>query len=239
MPSPRLFAKVSEKGFRPTHVAEVGVYHPELSNIYEFIKRGVQCMLIEPNPESLQFIQRHFHDYENIILHPVAVYDHSGHIELVQRHASTFVSNLEYSPAIINDNYRLSEKDMFTVECKTFDEIDDGTIDLLSIDIEGSEWFVIKHMVSRPAVISLETHGAMYINPFMNNILNWMKNNGYVMWYKTGSDTVFAKENVIHICTSDKIALYLGNVSIFTRRLRKKFQKTLFNFIKKITPSCN
>ncbi len=101
----------------------------------------------------------------NNIIIPVVVFDKAGTVELVQREASTFLKYLKSSPAIINDECIIENQDTFKVKAVTFDEIDDGTIDLLSIDIEGGEWFVIKHMKSKPKVISIETHGAMYTNP--------------------------------------------------------------------------
>ena len=53
--------------------------------------------------------------------------------------------------------------------------------DVIFIDIEGSEWFVRKNMISRPNVVSIETHGALYVNPFKNEINNWMKAEGYMI----------------------------------------------------------
>jgi FkbM family methyltransferase len=107
-----------------------------------------------------------FREYNNVELLPYAVYDRHGVLELVQRSASTFVSTLPYSPAQINDNYHIQKEDEFTVECRKFDELDDGSIDLLSVDTEGSEWYVVKNLVSRPLIISVETHGKSYLNPF-------------------------------------------------------------------------
>jgi hypothetical protein len=61
------------------------------------------------------------------------------------------------------------------VRCTTFDRLDDGSIDLISIDTEGSEWFVLKYITSRPDVISIETHGAAYTNPYLDEIQRWMR----------------------------------------------------------------
>ena len=43
-------------------------------------------------------------------------------------------------------------------------------IDLLSVDTEGCEWFVLQTLRSRPAVISIETHGGLYLNPHRDEI---------------------------------------------------------------------
>ena len=227
--SKTLFEKLSDKGFFPAQVAEVGVYHPETSNIYQYILNGVNCILVEPDPESIGLIKSNFSGFGNIVLHEVAVSDFNGQIELVQRNASTFISTLNNTPAIINDNYTITDNDKIVVESRTFEKIDDGTIDLLSADIEGSEWYVIKYMISRPAVISLETHGAIYINPFIDQILNWMKNNNYEIWYKTSSDTVFVKKNSIIVSAWDKFKLINVNFYLFLKRQRKRLKKKLLH----------
>lgn len=220
-----MFKKLSKKGFIPRHVAEVGVYHPETSNIYEYIVQGVRCTLVEPDPKSIELIKRHFSALGNITLHEVAIYDSDGEIELVQRDASTFVSTLNSTPAIVNDDYEMNDDDKFVVESRTFDKIDDGSIDILSIDIEGGEWYVIKHMISRPMSISLETHGAIYVNPFMDEITEWMNRNNYRIWYKTLSDTVFVKRDGFQVGLADRFKLHTMNLYLSLRKQKKLLKK--------------
>lgn len=227
MPNTLLFRKLSKKGFIPNHIAEVGVYHPETSNIYDYIFKGVKCTLVEPDPKSIELIKNHFEGLTNVMLHETAIYDYNGTIELVQRRASTFISKLNSSPAIINDSYEVDDDDKFTVTCKTFDKIDDGTIDLLSIDIEGSEWFVLNKMISRPDVISLETHGAIYVNPYVKQILNWMRKNNYMLWYKNNNDSVFVKENSLKLTTADRFYLIVKYFHLLIRGIRKRLKKKL------------
>lgn len=222
-----IYKKLSKKGFYPTHVAEVGVYYPETSNIYNYIMQNIRCTLVEPDPDSVKRIKEHFSNKKNVTLYPIAIYDFDGKIKLYQRSASTYVSELKNSPAIVNDGYNPNPKDCFTVEAKTFNKIDDGTIDLLSIDTEGSEWFVIKHMVSRPSVISLETHGAIYINPYINEITEWMHTNNYALLYKNKSDSVFIKKDSLLISFLDKIKLIIMNIYLSARMKKKKINRAM------------
>jgi len=157
-----LYRKLKEKSYTPNKVAEVGVYLPSTSNIINFILDKLPTILVEPEPRSINAIKSYFDPKLDITLFPFAVYDKSCELEMTNAEASTFVSELTESPAIINDGLT-SSKDIFKVKAVTFNEIDPGDIELLSIDIEGSEWFVLKHMKSRPDVISIETHGAIYI----------------------------------------------------------------------------
>ena len=225
-----LFFKLKQKNIPFKHVAEVGVYLPQTSNIGAFTKQGIKSTFVEPDPSSITAINEYFQDMDNVNIHPVAIFDKPGSVELVQRKASTYLKVLDSSPAIINDEYTVNDEDTFTVDAVTFNEIDDGSIDLLSIDIEGGEWFVIKHMVSRPLVLSIETHGAMYTNPYINEINQWMSENNYVTWYMDSSDTVYVKNGLIKITFFDKIKLVITKI----RLAYKKYRKLLKRKIKKI-----
>jgi FkbM family methyltransferase len=233
-----LYSKVAAKEFRPSHVAEIGVWHPSTSNIYRFIHEGVKTTLVEPDPESIKLIKEQFKG-NNVFLHEVAACDFNGKVDLYQRKSSSFVCNLQSSPAIVNDDYCISMTDRFTVNAQIFSEIDDGTIDLISIDTEGSEWFVIKNMVSRPAIISIETHGGMYTNPYLHEIEAWMKNNLYALWYKDRSDSVFVLTSVIQVELGDRIRLLASNFSIELKSTKRKLIKYFKGLVTKNLKSAN
>ncbi|MSQ45939.1 MAG: FkbM family methyltransferase [Ignavibacteria bacterium] len=224
----KLFIRVEEKNILIRHVCEVGVYLPETSNVINFIKNGIKTTLVEPDLKNVEAINKYFGNY-NITIHPVAIYDYNGKLELVQYEASTFAANLKSSPALENEKEKLKNIKTFEVECKKFDEIDDGTIDLLSVDTEGCEWYVLKYMKSQPLVISIETHGKSYLNPFINEINTWMKNNEYVIWYKDSTDTVFVKNGKIEISKKEKLQLEITSLIINLKRLKYRFKKKLFS----------
>lgn len=218
----RIYSRLRKKGFRPRHVAEVGVYLPEACNVYDYITDDVRCTLVEPEVSSVEAIEKHFRDRSNVTLHPVAVHARVGDLELVRRAASTFSADVTAAPAIVNDAYRIRDADRVVVPSTTFDRIDDGTIDLLSVDIEGSEWYVLKHMVSTPGVISLETHGALYTNPHLAEILRWMEERDYCVWYKDRTDTVFVRRGEFRVDLWERIALLFVDIRIALRRFRKR-----------------
>ncbi len=223
----RLYLKCKSRKISINHVCEVGVYLPQTSNILDFILEGVKTTLIEPDPKNIEAIRGYFKNQTNISLIPYAIFDYNGTLELVQREASSFVSSLETSPALINDHYVLNEKDKFTVECKKFDETDDGSIDLLSVDTEGCEWYVIKNLVSRPNVISLETHGKSYTNPFIGNINRWMEINQYIVWYKDGTDTVYIKQGLLTLTFWDKASILVRNFKITICKFKYKLKRMI------------
>jgi|TARA_B110000971_G_scaffold134793_1_gene137874 hypothetical protein len=134
---------INKKGFTPKYVAEVGVWHPNSSNIYTYIMDGIETMLVELDPKSIGLIKDKFNK-PNVTLHAAAVCDFEGEIELYQRGASTFVSHLPSSPALVNDDCDIEKSESFMAQAIKFSSIDNGKLDLISIDIEGGEWFVIK-----------------------------------------------------------------------------------------------
>lgn len=220
-----IFRKVSARFIPIQKVCEVGVYLPETSNIIDFIKQGKETVLIEPEPNSIQAIKSYFLDYKNVTLLPVAIYKYNGILTLSKAEASTFVSDLPMSPALINDNYKIDDTKNIDVECKLFSDIDKGDIDLLSIDTEGSEWYVLSTMISRPKIISIETHGKFYINPFLKEIKYWLKESDYEIWFKDKSDSVFFRKGLINLSLKEKANLQLTNFYLWFHR-----NKNILNF---------
>ena len=219
-----IYTRLKKRSLQFRHVCEVGVYLPETSNIIDFIKEGVKATLVEADPDTVIKITEYFKDYPIHVV-PVAVWDTSGVIKLSKAAASTFVTQLGASPAIVNDQYKVKEENTFEVPCQKFSEIDDGTIDLLSVDIEGGEWYVIKHMVSRPKVISIETHGKYYTNPFINEIEAWMARENYIFWYKDMSDTVFIKKDLLQPDLSEIISTRLAYLKLSWKKFKRNFKR--------------
>jgi FkbM family methyltransferase len=223
MVSSELYKKSKSRRIPIRHVCEVGVYSPELSNVLDFITRDhTRTTLVEPGPDNIAAIEKAFGQYPHVHLYPFAIYDYHGVLELAQRGESTFATSLPFSPAMVNDKYVVKNEDTFSVECRRFDEIDDGTIDLLSVDTEGCEWYILKYMKSRPAVISLETHGKTYSNPYLSEINGWMTANGYKRWFINRTDTIYYKEGALAPGRQDAFLLWWREAGVKFRKLRKR-----------------
>lgn len=217
----KLYKKTTSKKIHFNLVCEVGVYLPETSNIIDYIKDGTKAMLVEADPTTIEKINVYFEKNQNVQVFPYAIWDNNGTLKLSKAQASTFATQLPKSPALINDNYQIQEENTFEVPCIVFSSIDKGDIDLLSIDIEGAEWYVLKHLISRPKVISIETHGKFYTNPFIKEIEKWIHENEYIVWYKDNSDTVFIKKGIFEPSFSDKLNLLLKNTYLYLRSLKR------------------
>jgi FkbM family methyltransferase len=218
-----IYRRLKDRNLNFNHVCEVGVYLPETSNVINFIKDGIRTTLVEADPDTVEKIRQYFSGY-SVHVEPVAVWDTNGVIKLSKAAASTFVTQLGVSPAIVNDKYQVNETNTFEVPCKVFSEIDDGTIDLLSVDIEGGEWYVIKHLISRPNVISIETHGKYYVNPFIKKIEEWMQKENYIVWYKDRSDTIFIKSGLLEPTLGERISTFLALSRIRWKKIKRVFK---------------
>jgi hypothetical protein len=198
--------------FRPTHAVECGAAHPSTSQLRDYIRDGVKCELFEPNPRLFYCLFHGFdlgdfqaswpltsaypHQHEgfghlkNVRLYNVALGDSTGYAKMYECNASSFIQGVE-SPAKANDHVVEDTVKNYMVRVAPFSAYDDGTIDLLVADTEGSEWFILKYLVSRPSLISLETHGGSYVNPYMKEINAWMEENKYLKITATTSDTIW------------------------------------------------
>lgn len=220
----KIYRKVKARGISIDHVCEVGVYLPETSNIIDFIKGGTRASLVEADPKTVSILENYFKEY-NVTIFPIAVWSSSGTVRLSRAAASTFVAELASSPAIVNDKYKVDFDNTFEVKCVVFSEIDKGDIDLLSIDIEGGEWHVINHLKSRPKIISVETHGKYYTNPFIDEINRWMEKNQYVLWFKDASDTVFMNRELGKPTLIDQLGTSLAEAKIRWKKFKRIFKK--------------
>ena len=217
----RLTKMLKKKNYTPRHVCEVGVWHPRTSNIKYYIEKNIKSLLIEPDPESIALIKKEWGERKNLTLKTVACTDFEGTIDLHKAGSSSFVSSTKNSPAMVNDSFDIRNNISTKVDAKKFSSEDPGDIDLISIDIEGSEWFVIKHMLSRPDIISIETHGGYYINPHIEDIKKWMDEYNYVLWFKDNSDSVYVKKHIIEVKFNEILFLILKNIHLIFRRYRK------------------
>jgi len=220
----KIYQAVKLKNIDIAHACEVGVYLPQTSNVIDFIAENVKTTLVEADPNIVEKIKSYFEGKNNIEIVPVAVWDTNGTLKFSKAQSSTFATEIGKSPAVVNDKFKVEEHETFEVPCKVFSEIDTGDIDLLSVDTEGCEWYVIKHLKSKPKVISIETHGKFYVNPFIKEIEAWMQEHEYVMWYKDNSDTVFVKKEIYSPTSFDKLALWWREFRVGARRLKKHFR---------------
>lgn len=161
-----------------------------------------------PNPAPGPYQYPGFGHLSHVVLHHVAIYAIKGEIDMYECNASSFVGGIQ-SPIKVNNGY--VEDDTLNgiqsiikgfpytgaahtkVKSDIISTYDNGQIDILAVDTEGCEYYALETLVSRPKLICLETHGQAYINPMIDQIVNWMTVNGYGVAGQTESDTLFIR----------------------------------------------
>lgn len=207
-------------GLIPRTLVEVGAAHPKTYRLGEYAGTDSKVILVEANPrlhhclkhgyddgdfretwspvspaDMLNLSHQHpgLGDYPNVTIHHAAIVDVAGETVLFECNASSYVGGID-SPARVNDAFKENAKDARVVPGITIDQIDDGTIDVLLADCEGSEWFCLKHLKSRPKLIVLEMSGQGYVNPYAGEILEWLTVEGYSVGGHGLTDSWFIKK---------------------------------------------
>lgn len=155
----------------------------------EYIESGVPTLLVEPQRDLYQQVVDRFGRYPNVEILQKLITPDGLHRRLIRplitqdREQAAFVEGV-YAPIV-----HYTAKDCVTAssdewclgaDCCTMLMIDPGDIDVLNLDVEGSEWIVLSTMVSRPRIIHVEIYGAYgYVNPDLSHIEMWMSRNGY------------------------------------------------------------
>lgn len=179
---------------------EIGVYFwdengKNYCRFYQQANDEKQIILVEPLPKCIDNIKIHIKNKNNIILYPYAISNKNGYTIIYDQGAATFIEEVKGKTPYDTFWSHNELKNQCLVETITFDRIDPKNIDVLFIDTEGSEYFVLQFLQSRPKIIAIETHYSEYnnhyINPYIEEIREWIKNNNYEMWYTDESDTYF------------------------------------------------
>lgn len=165
----------------PKVVFEVGVGNFLSSRTRHYWNRDCEFHLFEPNPEFYKELKNKI-NRPNVHLHNVAIYKENTEINLRLSSLSSYIEDQtlqrEFPP-----------KDYVKVSAKTISEYDNGDIDVLLVDIEGCEWFLLKKIVSKPKLIVLEMNKP--INPYLKEIEEWLYKNKYKKIAKIPPDSFY------------------------------------------------
>jgi len=171
----------------PKVIFEVGTGAVESTKCLKYFCSDIKCILFDPIKkftDDLSIIAIK-NNCKNVVIHNCAIGDHNGEVEIYDHLEATSIVGIQ-NPSFqvgnkegyLNSPYN---KGIIKVPCFTIDKFDEGNIDILYIDTEGSEWFCIKHLISRPKIIHVEMYmnNKKYVNPFEKEILEWMNVNNY------------------------------------------------------------
>jgi len=173
----------------PCVIWEVGANHPNQVHVAPLIGDAWSVQLFEPHPYFAGELRKHFAAENKVTLHEVALSDPNGPRVLRDDGCSSYLDGVASPRASVG----VPPGGTVGVLCRTVDYYDRGDIDLLAIDTEGSEWPVIKGLVSRPRLICVEMGWQHYLNPHADEIRVWMNAKGYRLAETDGQDEVYVR----------------------------------------------
>lgn len=184
------------------NIFEIGVGNPNICRTLELIDRqNIKLNLFEANPSTYNSLKKYLGNRNNVSLYNLAIFDRDGEILFCEDGDSSYVDEV-ISPTKHNVPRIAATKKKINVPCKNIKNFDNGDIDVILIDTEGSEWIIIKEMVSRPKLIVIETnnpddHGnGPYETPNLDLIKQWMKSNNYKLIHKDLTDSYYEKSTL-------------------------------------------
>jgi len=150
-----------------------------------FLGIAEKMILIEPNADLAAHTRTYMpseYVYEYAVTHRDDVFYYRDY----GANGEGFLSMLEWAP--IKDQGAKANRviDRYKVTGRTFDFFDDGKIDVINIDCEGGEHFVLDRMISRPRLLQIEVHST---NPKHEDIKNWLAENEYVVIKQVSTHT--------------------------------------------------
>lgn len=135
--------------------------------------KAERTVMIEPDPVMAANARRNYPWAE---IHQVAIAETAGTANLRKLNGASYIKGIAWAPAFDACPRRAKKAGKVAVSTIPFTLVDDGKIDLINLDCEGSEWFVLKNMVSRPAFLQIEIYEK---HGHYREIMAWLEENGY------------------------------------------------------------
>lgn len=181
---------------------DLGANHPkELSNTYSFYINGAHGVLIEANPMLISELKK---ERPNDIILNRCISDTDN--ELIDFYVfngdGLSTSNFESAQKAMAENKDLKIVETVPVKTITIDSIikryfEDGSIDVLNIDVEGMELDILKSIdfsECRPMIIiceMIEYKKALYAGKKSQEIFDFLIEKGYSEYAFTGINSIF------------------------------------------------
>ncbi len=133
-----------------------------------------RALFIEPDPQMARDAEINF-PWAQILR--VAIAEQLGTANLRQLKGASYIKGIPWAPMFKKKfQARARAAGKIAVPTMPFNLVDDGEIDILNLDCEGSEWFVLVNLLSRPRIIQIELYPE---NHYAKQIKAWMQDNGY------------------------------------------------------------
>jgi hypothetical protein len=191
----------------PKVVFEVGVGSSRFCKTRKYWSGGIECHIFEPHPYFYKKITLEALSFPNVKTYNFGILDKNGEHELYLINNCSFFKGVDSpfnfginnSSEVQGGNSNLEvmySTDKVWANVATIDRFDKGNIDILFLDMEGSEFFALLHLVSRPILISLRYHYQGGYNYNYGQYINgWLQQNNYIFYGRTETELCFINSN--------------------------------------------
>jgi hypothetical protein len=160
-----------------------------------FLDDARKLVLVDPVEEHLRTHELAYAKAKRtgeIVTHTCAITrGEAATVELCGVGGSSFIKGAPLPPASKRrlHRYKTMQRATRTVPAVTFDKVDPGDVDIMILDLEGSEFVAIQNMVSRPTMLMVEM-----FRPFKKRnqtIARTLQAMGYVAVRRFKANTIF------------------------------------------------
>jgi FkbM family methyltransferase len=167
---------------------EVGSHFYYNCRLVRQMKQGKNVIIVEPLPQCVEDIQSHTKDLPNVTIHQAAVADFNGEETMyTDDMLASFADSVKRDDI---DSIRTFNNPI-KVKAIKFSEVDPGDIDVLLADCEGSEKYMLNHLLSKPKLIMVESAPTGFTKEKKEELDQWFEDNGYVYLEHYDNDDVF------------------------------------------------
>lgn len=175
-----LYSIACEFKVKPKHVCECATLFADTIETWGFLNYGCRMTLIEPQPEPFKTLVKEYGHLDTVRFFNVAIGWAHGTSLLMRDNGpngSAYIAGIN-APRV---QHRRDPNFTSGIEVPRvpWEVVDDGTIDLLHLDMEGMEWTVLQQLISKPKMISVEWTAPDYVQPNAKEIEQWMDEGGY------------------------------------------------------------
>ncbi|HOV13574.1 MAG TPA: FkbM family methyltransferase [Spirochaetota bacterium] len=188
---------------KPSYI-DIGAHHPYyLSNTALFYKNGCKGINIEPNPDLIKLFYRYRKKDINL---NIGISDKNQVLDFYIIDPPTMSGFSKEESLKVTENHNFKIKEIKKIETFNIKEILDKYNnskfpDFLNLDAEGLEEIILSSIdfkTNYPKIICLETieyseNGRGKKN---DKIINFLENNGYIVYADTNINTIFVNKNV-------------------------------------------
>ena len=163
-------------------IVEVGVGNKNTIETNALWEKASKIILFEPNPFYFIDLCNFVKNDNRIIIYSYAISNEDKLRDFILAGQSSCLSHL-YTPLQVH--LEMQANNIYknrTIKVNTFRffHFDNGKINFLHLSCEGTEWFILNNLISRPEIITIRFYNQdNYLLNYSHDIFGWLNYNNY------------------------------------------------------------